>query len=46
MKIAERYAEFAAREARGVSPTYERLSFAAGRLWERLGLGALLGRSI
>jgi MoaD family protein len=24
---------------------HERLSFAAGRIWERLGLGALLGRS-
>ncbi len=24
---------------------HERLSFAAGRIWERLGIGALLGRS-
>ena len=25
---------------------HERLSFTAGRLWERLGIGALLGRSL
>ena len=28
MTIADRYAEFAAREAHGISPTYERLSYA------------------
>jgi hypothetical protein len=40
MTIAEQYAEFAAREARGVSPTYERLSAAVagdGEVLARLG---------
>lgn len=39
--IASEYAEFAVREARGVSPTYERLSLAISRDWELL---TLLGR--
>lgn len=31
MTIAETYAEFAAREAHGVSPVYERLAYAVSR---------------
>jgi hypothetical protein len=42
MSTAEWYAEFAAREARGVSPTYERLSSAVSRDDEILGLLAAL----
>ncbi|MEQ7009750.1 DUF2332 domain-containing protein [Actinopolymorpha sp. B17G11] len=38
MKTAERYAEFAAREAHGVSPVYERLSLAVSRDDETLAL--------
>ncbi|MEH0936739.1 DUF2332 domain-containing protein [Micromonospora psammae] len=38
MTIAASYAEFAAREARGVSPTYERLSLAVSRDDELLAL--------
>ena len=38
MTIAESYAEFAAREARGVSPVYERLSAAVSRDDELLAL--------
>jgi hypothetical protein len=42
MSIAATYIEFAAREARGVSPTYERLSLAVSRDAEVLALlGAL-----
>ena len=41
MTIASEYAEFALREARGVSPTYERLSLAISRDKELL---TLLGR--
>jgi hypothetical protein len=40
MTIADRYAEFAAREARGISPTYERLSYAVAA---DAGLLALIG---
>lgn len=40
MSISERYAEFAAREARGVSPSYERLALAVAA---DAGLLALLG---
>ncbi|MEU6711376.1 DUF2332 domain-containing protein [Nonomuraea sp. NPDC046802] len=42
MTTAEIYAEFAAREARGVSPTYERLAFAVSRDEELLDLLAAL----
>ncbi|MEH0973498.1 DUF2332 domain-containing protein [Micromonospora sp. CPCC 205546] len=42
MKTAEAYAEFAIREARGVSPTYERLSLAVSRDEEVLALLAPL----
>lgn len=38
MTIAERYARFAAREARGVSPAYERLALAVSRDGELLAL--------
>ncbi|MFG3704941.1 DUF2332 domain-containing protein [Micromonospora sp. NPDC047670] len=38
MTIAENYVEFGTREARGVSPTYERLSFAVSRDDELLAL--------
>jgi hypothetical protein len=38
MTIAATYAEFAAREARGVSPAYERLSYAVSRDAEILAL--------
>ena len=38
MTIAAVYAEFAAREARGVSPAYERLSLAVSRDDEVLAL--------
>ncbi|WP_433730591.1 DUF2332 domain-containing protein [Actinoplanes sp. CA-051413] len=40
MTIADRYAEFAAREAHGISPTYERLSYAVAA---DAGLLALIG---
>ncbi|MER7415648.1 DUF2332 domain-containing protein [Micromonospora peucetia] len=42
MTTAETYAEFATREARGVSPTYERLSLAVSRDDELLTLLAAL----
>jgi hypothetical protein len=38
MTVAEMYAEFAAGEARGVSPVYERLSLAVSRDQDLLGL--------
>lgn len=45
MSIAASYADFAAREARGVSPIYERLSFAVSRDDELLALLGTLPES-